>query len=250
MIFKILTLFPEMIENYMQCSIMKRATDSGHITCEVLNIRDFADDKHHTADDTPFGGGPGMVMKPEPVKRAIEAAQSSGLKPHPVVYLSPQGRQWTQEVATEFADLDGMVLLCGRYEGIDERIIENYVDHEISVGDYVLTGGELGALIMMDSISRLIPGVLGNNDSAFQDSFGDIGLLDCPHYTRPEVWNGMPVPEILLSGHHAKIADWRRQQSLIRTRNRRPDIFEKAQQKMTKKDLKLLKDAIDAFGKP
>lgn len=250
MIFKILTLFPEMIENYMQCSIMKRATDSGHITCDVFNIRDFADDKHHTADDTPFGGGPGMVMKPQPVKQAIEAAQSSGGQRYPVVYLSPQGRQWSQEVVTEFAALEGMILLCGRYEGIDERIIENYVDHEISVGDYVLTGGELGALIMIDSISRLIPGVLGNNDSATQDSFSDIGLLDCPHYTRPEVWDDKQVPEILLSGHHAKIADWRRQQSLIRTRDRRPDIFEKTQYHMTKKDLKLLKAADEVSEKP
>ena len=242
MIFQVLTLFPEMIDNYMNCSIMKRALQSQQITCDVLNIRDFATDKHQTADDTPFGGGPGMVMKPEPLGRAIEAARTSTPTPHPIVYLSPQGKTWNQEMAVDFSKFDGLTLLCGRYEGIDERIIETYVDYEVSIGDYVLTGGELGALVMMDSIVRLIPGVLGNDDSASQDSFSNDGLLDCPHYTRPEVWNDQKVPEILMSGHHGNIEKWRRKMSLIRTRERRPDIFEKLEPELSKKDRKLLED--------
>jgi tRNA (guanine37-N1)-methyltransferase len=241
MIFEVLTIFPEIIENYVGCSMMKRASQCGAVQFNVRNIRDYALDKHHVTDDMPFGGGPGMVMKPEPVAGAIEAAKSANRHTElPVVYLSPQGERWNQQMARDFSKLPGMLLLCGRYEGLDERAIEKYVDREFSVGDYVLTGGELGALIMIDSITRLVPGVLGNDDSAIQDSFSEEGLLDCPHYTRPENWNGIRVPEVLLSGHHANIDAWRRQMSLSRTRDRRPDLFKEIEPGLSKKDRKLL----------
>ena len=241
MIFEILTIFPELINGYLDCSMMKRAAESEAVSFHIKNIRDFATDKHHMTDDSPFGGGPGMVMKPEPVAGAIEKALDDHANLNlPVVYLSPQGKTWNQEMVREFSTLPGLVLLCGRYEGLDERIIDKYVDHEISVGDYVLTGGELGALIMIDSIARLLPGVLGNRASAQQDSFSDDMLLDHPHYTRPEIWDGMAVPEILRSGHHGKVDQWRREQALLRTRERRPDLFEKAQPGLTRKDLKFL----------
>lgn len=220
---------------------MKRAAQSGAVNFNVRNIRDHALDKHKMTDDVPFGGGPGMVMKPEPVAAAIEATLSAHpVQNMPVIYLSPQGEQWNQQLAREFSSLSGVILICGRYEGLDERVIDKYVDREISIGDYVLTGGELGALIIMDSITRLLPGVLGNNDSALQDSFSNEGVLDCPHYTRPENWCGMHVPEVLLSGHHANIAAWRRQMALIRTRERRPDLFEAIKPHLSKKEKKLL----------
>ncbi len=222
--------------------MMKRAAQSGAVEFHVRNIRDFATDKHHTTDDVPFGGGPGMVMKPEPVAAALEAAMAAHPDQRlPVIYLSPQGERWTQELAREFVSLPGVILLCGRYEGLDERVIDKYVDREISVGDYVLTGGELGALIMIDSITRLVPGVLGNSDSALQDSFSEEGLLDCPHYTRPEDWEGQRVPEVLVSGHHANINTWRRQIALQRTKERRPDLFEALKPGLSKKDQEFLK---------
>jgi len=241
MIFEVLTIFPEIIENYVNCSIMKRASQSEAVHFNVRNIRDYTADKHHVTDDLPFGGGPGMVMKPEPVAAAIETAMEANKpKQLPVIYLSPQGETWDQQKAREFSLLPGMILICGRYEGLDERVIDKYVDREISIGDYVLTGGELGALVMIDSITRLVPGVLGNSDSALQDSFSADGLLDCPHYTRPENWNGMAVPEVLTTGHHANINAWRRTQSLIRTRERRPDMFKEIEPTLSKQDRKLL----------
>ncbi len=241
MIFEVLTIFPEIIENYLSSAIMKRAEQADVTHFHVRNIRDFALDKHHTTDDMPFGGGPGMVMKAEPVSAAIEFASSAHAPEKlPVVYLSPQGQTWNQALAREFSAMPGIILLCGRYEGLDERIIEKHVDLEISVGDYVLTGGELGALIMIDSITRLLPGVLGNSDSAQQDSFSEDGLLDCPHYTRPEFWNEMRVPEVLMSGHHAKIKEWRRQMSLLRTKSRRPDMWKNIESVLSKEDKKLL----------
>jgi len=240
MIFELLTIFPEMLESYLSASMMKRAQASGAADFTVRNIRDYALDKHRVTDDVPFGGGPGMVMKPEPVAGAIEAARAAHSTPLPVVYLSPQGRVWNQQLAREFSQLHGIILLCGRYEGLDERVIERYVDEEISIGDFVLTGGELPALVMLDSIVRLLPGVLGNNESAEQDSFGNDGLLDCPHYTRPETWNGQTVPAVLRSGHHANITAWRRMMAFKRTRDRRPDIFEKFLPSLSKADKKLL----------
>jgi tRNA (guanine37-N1)-methyltransferase len=258
MIIEVLTLFPEMVDAYLGSAMMKRAAAAGAVGFHVTNIRDFALDKHKVADDSPFGGGPGMVMKPEPVAAAIMAAkkrlqgtdagdnvprqdgrESMGTDA-PVVYLSPQGEKWNQALAEEFAALPGFILLCGRYEGLDERVIEKHVDREISIGDYVLTGGELGALVMIDSVTRLLPGVLGNAESAPQDSFSHDGLLDCPHYTRPEVWEEMRVPDVLMSGHHAKIEAWRRLMSLTRTRERRPDIFAQVEANLTKKDRKML----------
>ncbi len=240
MIFEVLTIFPEIIENYVGCSMMKRAAQAGAARFHVRNIRDYTTDKHHVTDDVPFGGGPGMVMKPEPVAAAIDAVQALNGGALPVIYLSPQGEKWNQDLAMEFSQMPGMILICGRYEGLDERVIEKYVDREVSIGDYVLTGGELGALVMIDSITRLLPGVLGNSDSAVQDSFSSDGLLDCPHYTRPEHWNGAAAPEVLMSGHHAKINDWRRMMAMKRTRERRPDIWEKIEPTLTKKDRKLL----------
>ncbi len=249
MIFEVLTIFPELIENYVTSAMMKRATQAEAAQFHIRNIRDFASDKHHVTDDMPFGGGPGMVMKPEPVAAAIEHSLSSHDIKLPVVYLSPQGETWDQKLAREFSLSPGMILLCGRYEGLDERVIDKYVDREVSVGDYVLTGGELGALVVIDSITRLLPGVLGNSDSAQQDSFSEEGLLDCPHYTRPEDWNGLHVPEVLMSGHHAKINEWRRQMALIRTRERRPDLFQQMEAGLSKKDRKLLGSVDQENGK-
>lgn len=242
MIFEVLTIFPEIVENYLSNSMMKRATQAGAVEFHVRNIRDYATDKHQMTDDTPFGGGPGMVMKAEPVAGAIEAALAAHTdsSDFPVVYLSPQGETWNQALAEEMAELPGMVLICGRYEGLDERVVEKYVTREISIGDYVLTGGELGALVMIDSVTRLVPGVLGNSDSALQDSFSHDGLLDHPHYTRPEVWEGVAVPEVLMSGHHAHINKWRRKMAMMRTRERRPDLFEKFTEDLSKADRMLL----------
>jgi len=243
--FEVLTLFPEIVETYLDSAMMKRASDAGAAHFRVTNIRDFALDKHSVTDDAPFGGGPGMVMKPEPVAGAIAAAKqflAQNDADAPVVYLSPQGRPWDQNLAEHFAGQQALILLCGRYEGLDERVIKKHVDMEISIGDYVLTGGELGALVIIDSITRLLPGVLGNAQSAAQDSFSHDGLLDCPHYTRPEVWEEMHVPEVLRSGHHAKITAWRRQMQLIRTRERRPDLFSEVEPHLTKQDRKLLQE--------
>ncbi|MFA5676898.1 MAG: tRNA (guanosine(37)-N1)-methyltransferase TrmD [Pseudomonas sp.] len=220
----VVTLFPEMFTALTGHGVTGRAVKRGQLTVEYSNPRDHAHDRHRTVDDRPFGGGPGMLMKVEPLLEAIEAIREKAPSTPRVIYLSPQGQPLTQQRAEELAQLDSLVLLCGRYEGIDERIIEMCVDEEISIGDYVLSGGELGAMVLLDAVTRLIPGVLGHADSAVEDSFS-AGWLDCPHYTRPEEFAGQRVPEVLLSGNHALIRRWRLKQSLGRTWQRRPELL-------------------------
>jgi tRNA (guanine37-N1)-methyltransferase len=226
---EILTLFPEMFPHVLGSSMLKRAQEAGLVQFNVRNIRDHTTDRHRVADDAPYGGGPGMVMKAEPIAAAIEQAMADS-QPTPLlrVYVTPDGEPWSQSHAEEFARLPGILLLCGHYEGVDERVRRGFIDREVSLGDFVLTGGELPAMAIVDSVVRLVPGVLGNDRSAVEESFGHHGLLDCPHYTRPEIFRGEGVPEILLSGHHKKIEEWRRQESLRRTFQRRPDLIEKA----------------------
>jgi tRNA (guanine37-N1)-methyltransferase len=233
--FEVLTLFPEMIEGYARQSILGKALERQKFYLEVTNVRDFSAGKHQVTDDSPYGGGAGMVMKAEPLTGAILAAKAK----HPqarVVYLGPRGRTFTQTVAHELAGLDSLVLVCGRYEGIDERAF-SVIDEEISLGDFIVTGGELGALLLIDAIARLLPGVLGNADSAASESF-ETGLLEHPQYTKPEVFSGVAVPEVLRSGNHARIEKWRRFKSLQVTMLRRPDLFAKIA--LTKTDFKLL----------
>ena len=236
--FYIMTLFPEMVMNGLNTSIIGRAMSKELLSIEALNIRDYAFNKHHSVDDYPYGGGAGMLMQAEPVYqcyKAIEEKISSEKKPR-VIYLSPQGKTFNQTMAEEFAKEEELVFLCGHYEGIDERVLEEIVTDYVSIGDYVLTGGELPAMIMIDAISRLIPGVLHNNVSAEFESFQD-NLLEYPHYSRPETWHDKKVPPVLLSGHHVNIEKWRREQSIIRTALRRPDLLEKAE--LTKKEKEL-----------
>ena len=223
--FDVFTLFPGVFQPYLESSILQRAQEKGLISVALHNIRDWTHDRHHVTDDAPYGGGGGMVMKAEPIFTAVESVL--GAPPAcPLIYLSPQGRQFTTAVAQELAVQPRLGLLCGRYEGIDERVIENLVTDQISIGDYVLTGGELPAMVLIDAVSRFIPGVLGDPDGAFDDSFGD-GLLEYPHYTRPEEFRGWQVPDVLLSGNHALIAQWRKEQSMLRTRKQRPDLLPK-----------------------
>jgi tRNA (guanine37-N1)-methyltransferase len=231
--FEVFTLLPEVFPPYLESSILQRARQRGLIDVRVHNIRDYTHDRHHTTDDTPYGGGGGMVMKPEPVFEAVESVL--GLDPPPaqpttvpIILLTPQGRVFTQRVAEELTRFERVALLCGRYEGVDERIRDHLVTDEISVGDYVLTGGELPALIVIDAVSRLLPGVLGDPTGAEDDSHS-MGLLEYPHYTKPPDFRGWKVPEVLQSGNHAKIEQWRREQALVRTYNRRPDMLEKAE---------------------
>ncbi|MBT8137281.1 MAG: tRNA (guanosine(37)-N1)-methyltransferase TrmD [Gammaproteobacteria bacterium] len=221
----VVTLFPEAVTNWAGQGVFGRAVGSGTLKFATTNPRDFTDDVHRTVDDRPYGGGPGMVMKPEPLARAITAARELVPAGSPVIYLSPQGERFTQTVAAELAEGPGMVLLAGRYEGIDERLVGLAVDRELSIGDFVLSGGELAALVVADCVARLVPGVLGDPESAAQDSFSN-GLLDCPHYTRPEEFSGRRVPPVLLSGDHAAIRRWRLMMSLGRTWERRPDLLE------------------------
>jgi len=228
MIFDILTLFPAMFEGAFSDSIIKRAVEKGLVAIGIHNIRDYSDDpRHQTVDDYPYGGDAGMLMKPEPLAKAITAARErqSGKNPA-VVYMTPAGRLLDQDVVKELAGRESLILLCGRYKGIDQRIIDNYVDMELSIGDYVLSGGEIPAMAVVDAVTRLIPGVLGNMDSAETDSFHS-GLLSHPHYTRPEVFEGISVPEVLISGHHANIKEWQREKSIEITKERRPDLLEK-----------------------
>ena len=248
--FDIFTLQPEIFPPYLESSILNRARQKGLIDVRVHNIRDYTHDKHHTTDDTPYGGGGGMVMKPEPIFEAVEsvlgitalqtqpfdAAQDKG-KPVPVILLTPQGRVFTQRVAEELARYEHIALVCGRYEGVDERIRQQLVTDEISIGDYVLTGGELPALIVLDAISRLIPGVLGDPTGAEDDSHS-MGLLEYPHYTKPPEFRGAKVPDVLLSGNHTKIEKWRREQALTRTLKKRPDMLENAE--LSKEDIKFI----------
>jgi tRNA (guanine37-N1)-methyltransferase len=220
--FDIVSLFPEMFEA-MRFGVTGRAIERGLVGMSHWNPRDYTDDVHRTVDDRPYGGGPGMVMMVDPLRRALQAATVAAPDSR-VVYLSPQGRRFDQAAAADMAGLSGLVLLAGRYEGIDERLIEAYVDEEWSIGDFVLSGGELPAMVLMDTVIRLLPGVLGHVDSAAQDSYAD-GLLDCPHYTRPEEIEGRTVPDVLLSGNHERIRRWRLQQALGRTWLRRPDLL-------------------------
>ena len=241
--FEVFTLLPEVFPPYLDTSILNRARQRGLIDVRVHNIRDYTHVKHHTTDDTPYGGGGGMVMKPEPVFEAVEsvlgleAPQAQPINV-PVILLTPQGRVFTQRVAEELSRYERIALLCGRYEGVDERIREHLVTDEISIGDYVLTGGELPALMIIDAVSRLLPGVLGDPTGAEDDSHS-MGLLEYPHYTKPPEFRGWKVPDVLASGNHAKIDEWRRQQALTRTFHKRPDMLEKAD--LTKEDLKFLK---------
>ena len=224
--FGVISLFPEMFQALTDSGVSGRAVNRGLVSVDVWNPRDFTTDKHQTVDDRPYGGGPGMLMKVAPVQQAIAAAKAKLGPESKVIYLSPQGRQLTQAGADELAKESGIIFLAGRYEGVDERLIQAHVDEEWSIGDYVLSGGELAAMVMMDSIIRLVPEVLGHDMSAVEDSFVD-GLLDCPHYTRPEVYEGRAVPEVLLSGNHEKIKRWRLKQALGRTWSRRPDLLAK-----------------------
>lgn len=225
--YHVLTLFPEMIENGMNTSITGRAITKGLLSLEAINIRDFAFNKHQKVDDYPYGGGAGMLMQAEPVYLSYESiAERIGRKPR-VIFLTTQGKTFNQDMAKEFALEEDLVFLCGHYEGIDERVLEEIVTDYVSIGDYVLTGGELPAMVMMDSISRMVPGVLNNQESGETESFSG-NLLEYPQYSRPEEWHGKKVPEVLLSGHHANVDKWRREQSIIRTAKWRPDLLPKA----------------------
>ncbi|GGN12757.1 tRNA (guanine-N(1)-)-methyltransferase [Shewanella putrefaciens] len=221
----VITLFPEMFRAVTDFGVTGRAVKNGLLELHTWNPRDFTHDRHNTVDDRPYGGGPGMLMMVQPLRDAIHAAKAAAGEEAKVIYLSPQGRKLDQQGVTELAKSSRLILVCGRYEGIDERIIQTEVDEEWSVGDYVLSGGELPAMTMIDAVSRLVPGVLGKQASAEQDSFSD-GLLDCPHYTRPESLDGLDVPAVLLSGNHEQIRLWRLQQSLGRTLLRRPELLQ------------------------
>jgi tRNA (guanine37-N1)-methyltransferase len=235
--FDIFTLLPDIFPPYLNASILQKASQNGLLEVLVHDIRAWTTDKHHVTDDTPYGGGGGMVMKPEPVFAAVEDVL--GTPPTcPVILMTPQGRVFNQKIAMELAELPQVALLCGRYEGIDERIREHLVTDEISIGDFVLTGGELPALMVLDAVVRFVPGVLGDPTGALDDSHAS-GLLEYPHYTRPPEFRGWGIPEVLLSGHHAEIEKWRRQQALLRTRQRRPDMLNNVE--LSKADLKFLK---------
>lgn len=233
--FHILTLFPEMVMDGLNTSIIGRAIEAGLLEINAVNIRDYSANKHMKVDDYPYGGGAGLVMQPEPVYRAYKDLEKDMKKKPRVVYLTPQGTTFHQEMAKELAKEEELVFLCGHYEGIDERVLEEIVTDYVSIGDYVLTGGELPAMVMIDSISRLVPGVLHNDDSAGDESFEN-GLLEYPQYTRPPVFLDKEVPEVLLSGHHENIRKWRHEQSVKRTKERRPDLWEAYEKGMEEKD--------------
>ncbi|MFA5835864.1 MAG: tRNA (guanosine(37)-N1)-methyltransferase TrmD [Bellilinea sp.] len=235
--FDVFSLLPQVLQPYLDASILQRAIQNNLLEVYLHDIRSWTTDKHHVTDDTPFGGGGGMVMKPEPIFAAVEDVLGSP-PACPVILLTPQGRTYTQQTAQELSAHPRIALLCGRYEGVDERVREHLVTDEISIGDYVLTGGEIPALLLIDSITRLIPGALGDPDGAQDDSFAS-GLLEYPHYTRPAEFRGWRVPDVLLSGNHAKIERWRRDQSLLRTYRRRPDLLESFE--LNKKDREFLK---------
>lgn len=236
--FYILTLFPQMVEEGLCTSIIGRAKDAGILQIETVNIRDYSASKHHKVDDYPYGGGAGMLMQAQPVYDAWRAVvERIGKKPR-CIYVTPQGSVFKQQKAKEFALEEDLILLCGHYEGIDERVLEEIVTDYLSIGDYVLTGGELPAMVMVDAISRMVPGVLSNQESGMAESF-EGNLLEYPQYSRPEEWRGKKVPPVLLSGHHKNVEIWRRQQSILRTKERRPDLLEGAQ--LTKQEMELLK---------
>jgi tRNA (guanine37-N1)-methyltransferase len=234
--FDVFTILPEVMQEYLQSSILGRAQNAGLITVGLHNIRDFTTDRHRTTDDEPYGGGGGMVMKPEPIFTAVESVLASEIEKVPVVLLTPQGRHFDQSIARKFSQINRIVLICGRYEGVDERVREHLATDEISVGDFVLTGGELPALIIIDAITRLLPGVLGDQDATKKDSHSD-GLLEHGHYTRPASFRGWEVPAVLRDGDHARIARWRYEQSLRRTLKRRPDLIKSLDLKNEDKEL-------------
>lgn len=243
--FDILTLFPQFFETPLSSAIFQRARDKGLACYNTYNIRDYTHDKHHVVDDYPFGGGAGMLLKPEPIFEALEDVlkdRQTDEEPIPVILTTPQGKQFSQSLAYQLAEHKRLVILCGHYEGVDDRIREHIVTHEISIGDYVLSGGELPALVIADAVTRLLPGVLGSDESAAGDSHSD-GLLEYPQFTRPAEFRGWAVPEILLSGNHAKIAAWRREQSLLKTAVRRPDLLSKAS--LTAKEKKNLASRLE-----
>ena len=225
--FHVLTIFPGMFDSPLSLSIIARAQKQGLVEVNLYNIRDFAHDRHNTVDDYPFGGGPGMVMKPDPLFESVEhVRESESLDENvPTVLMTPQGRRFNQRIAEDFSDLSDMVIICGRYEGVDERVRQNLVTDEISIGDYVLGGGELAAMVVIDAVTRLIPGVVGSAEASAHDSH-TTGVLQHPLYTRPSVFRGMEVPDVLLSGHHAEISKWQRLEALRRTLERRPDMLE------------------------
>lgn len=237
--FHILTLFPEMVMDGLSTSIIGRGIEKGSISVEAVNIRDYTLDKHKKVDDYPYGGGAGMVMQAQPVYDAWKAVSSRCSDNTRTIYLTPQGRTFNQKIAHDFAKNDDLILLCGHYEGIDERVLEEIVDDYISIGDYVLTGGELASMVVVDAVSRLVPGVLHNDESASTESFEN-NLLEYPQYSRPEIWNGKQVPAILLSGDHAKVDAWRREQSILRTLERRPDLLDGAE--LTSKEIKFIEE--------
>ncbi|MFO1496637.1 MAG: tRNA (guanosine(37)-N1)-methyltransferase TrmD [Lysobacterales bacterium] len=237
--FDVLTLFPDVVRQTLAMGVVGRALERGRITLQCWNPRDYTVDNYRTVDDRPYGGGPGMVFMIEPLRRALQAARAQSTAP--VVLMSPQGRRFDQSLARQWAGASGLILVCGRYEGLDQRFIDRYVDMEVSMGDFVLSGGEIPALAIMDAVTRLLPGVLHTEASAVEDSFMD-GVLDCPHYTRPEIADEGAVPEVLLSGNHALIARWRRKQSLGVTWLRRPDLL--ARLTLNKRDRLLLSEYI------
>jgi tRNA (guanine37-N1)-methyltransferase len=236
--FDILTLFPDLFTGVFAESITRRAREAGLLTIAIHNIRDYAGGRHRVTDDTPYGGGGGMVMKPEPIFGAVEGVLDNEVGTTPIILLSPQGRLFTQQVARELSRQPRVLLICGRYEGVDERVHQYLVNDEISIGDYVLSGGEIPAMVLVEAITRLIPGALGDASAPFEDSHAE-GLLEYPHYTRPPAFRGHAVPEVLLSGHHAEIVHWRRKQSLQRTWERRPELLRHAQ--LTDEDREFLR---------
>ncbi|MDD5724351.1 MAG: tRNA (guanosine(37)-N1)-methyltransferase TrmD [Syntrophales bacterium] len=236
--FDILSVFPEIFQSTLGSSLIKKSIDKGLVQVNLHNIRDYTRDKHRTTDDTPYGGGGGMVMKVEPVSRALKAIDPSGEKTC-IILLSPQGEPFKQKIAEELSHYSRVVLICGHYEGIDERVGEHLVDREISIGDYVLSGGELPAMIVVEAVSRLVPGFVGNRESVLHDSFST-GLLEGPHYTKPREYEGWQVPDVLLSGHQKKIDEWRHRESLRRTLNRRPDMLKRAE--LTDEDKRVLEE--------
>lgn len=236
--FHVLTIFPEFVENVFRFGIVRRGVEAGLIEYAVHDLRDFTEDRHRSTDDMPFGGGPGMVMKCEPIFSAVEQLRAAAPQTLPLIYTSPAGEPFTQSIAEELAAGPDLLLLCGRYEGVDQRVLDSLVDREFSLGDYVLSGGELPVMSLIDAVTRLIPGVVGDSQSVREESFSS-GLLDWPHYTRPEEFRELSVPEILLSGHHAKIEKWRSEQALLLTYKRRPEILSDEQRQLAKQILEL-----------
>ena len=225
MIFRVLTIFPEFFQGPLQHGVVAKAAEFGLIQIHIHDLRAWTHDRHRTVDDRPFGGGEGMLLKPAPIFDAVESIWPQRGANQRIILLSAQGRRFTQEAARRLSGYQELLLICGRYEGVDERVAEHLADEELSIGDFVLSGGELGAAVVLDAVARLLPGVLGNEDSALQESFSEPGLLDCPQYTRPAEFRGWKVPDVLLSGNHAEIAKWRKEQAEKRTRENRPDLL-------------------------